>query len=203
MPSLATLHPLPEYLRATRWTDHEAPEIRALVEARGWRALGPVEAARRAFELVRDEIPHSWDIRSHVVTRTATECLQHREGLCYAKAMLLAALLRAMEIPAGLAYQRLTFGDTPDTGYSTHGLTTVYLEPLGKWIRLDARGNKPGVDAQFSVDERKESLAFAVRPEMGEIDYLVNLPEPPASVTRALDAHDDLHALIEALPDGI
>ncbi len=203
MPSFETLHPLPDYLRATRWIDHEAPEILALVEERGWRALGPVEAARRAFELVRDEIPHSWDIRSHVVTRTATECLQRREGLCYSKAMLLAALLRAMKIPAGLAYQRLTLGDTPDTGYSAHGLTTVYLEPLGKWIRLDARGNKPGVDAQFSLDEREERLAFAVRPEMGERDYLVNLPDPPASVTDALDAQEDLHVLIGMLPDGI
>ncbi len=203
MPRLETLHPLPVYLQASRWIDHDAPEIRSLIAARAWPALGPVEAAQRAFEHVRDEVHHSWDIRSHRVTRTATECLQHREGLCYSKAMLLAAVLRAMGIPAGLAYQRLTLGDTPDTGYSAHGLTTVYLAPLGRWIRLDPRGNKAGVDAQFSVDEREERLAFVVRPELGEIDYLVNLPDPPASVTRALDAHDDLHVLIEALPDSV
>ena len=134
MPPLDTAYPLPDYLRATRWLGHRSPEIRAHLEARDWRALGAIEAARRAFEFVRDEIRHSWDIRSHRVTRTAGECLEHGEGLCYSKAMLLAALLRAMEIPAGLTYQRLTREDTPDSGYSVHGLTTAYLAPLGRWI---------------------------------------------------------------------
>lgn len=67
----------------------------------------------------------------------------------------------------GLCYQRLLWGDNPDTGHVLHGLVAVYLRD--KWIRLDARGNKTGVDAQFSIDEEK--LAFPVRPEFGEIDY--------------------------------
>lgn len=111
--------------------------------------------------------------------------------------MLLAAMLRALGIPAGLGYQRLTIGDTPDEGFCLHGLATAFLE--GRWIRLDARGNKPGNEAHFSLDE--ERLAFSVRPELGEIDFRDNLAEPLPAVVAALMGHDDLHALMKALPD--
>jgi len=37
----------------------------------------------------------------------------------------------------------------------------VYLAEFNKWIRLDARGNKEGVNAQFSIDQ--EQLAYLVR----------------------------------------
>lgn len=43
---------------------------------------------------------------------------------------------------------------------------------MDKWIRLDARGNKETVNAQFSLDE--EILAFLVRPELNEVDYRDN-----------------------------
>ena len=43
---------------------------------------------------------------------------------------------------------------------------------MDKWIRLDARGNKGTVHAQFSLDE--EILAFLVRPELNEVDYRDN-----------------------------
>jgi hypothetical protein len=41
-----------------------------------------------------------------------------------------------------------------------------------KWIRLDARGNNENVHAEFSLD--KDQLAFKVREEFGEIDYMDN-----------------------------
>ena len=50
-----------------------------------------------------------------------------------------------------------------------HTLNTVYIKDLNKWIRLDARGNKENVNAQFSLDE--ECLAYSIRSELGEIDY--------------------------------
>lgn len=43
---------------------------------------------------------------------------------------------------------------------------------MDKWIRLDARGNKETVHAQFSLDE--EILAFLVRLELNEVDYRDN-----------------------------
>jgi len=57
---------------------------------------------------------------------------------------LLAAILRGMDIPAGICYQKLTLYDKPEDGYCIHALNSVYLKDLGKWVRIDARGNKEG-----------------------------------------------------------
>jgi transglutaminase-like putative cysteine protease len=196
---LMTRHPLSAFLSATPHIDHDHPGVRAIVDDRGWRERSTIDAARAAFEFVRDEVHHSWDVKSHRVARTASEVLLHREGLCYAKSHLLAALLRQLGVPSGLAYQRLTFGETPASGYTSHGLSTAFLE--GRWIRLDARGNKPGIDAQFSLDE--ERLAFAVRPDLAERDYEENFCDVHPTIAGALRSCDDLHELINRLPDEL
>lgn len=49
---------------------------------------------------------------------------------------------QGLGIPAGICYQRLTLGDTPESGYCIHALNAVYMKRLDRWIRLDARGNK-------------------------------------------------------------
>ncbi|GGC55974.1 hypothetical protein IEU95_08440 [Hoyosella rhizosphaerae] len=54
----------------------------------------------------------------------------------------------------------------------------------GKWARIDARGNKPGVDAQFDLD--RERIAFTADPKRGEIDYTLVYPEPPPALQAAL-----------------
>jgi transglutaminase-like putative cysteine protease len=51
-----------------------------------------VEKACRLFEWVRDEIPHSADVNSDMVTCSASEVLRAKTGICYAKSHLLAAL---------------------------------------------------------------------------------------------------------------
>ncbi len=196
---LVTHRPLSAFLGATRYVDHQHPAILTLIDGRGWRSLGAVDAARSVFEFVRDEVRHSWDARSHRVTRTASEALVHREGLCFAKSHLLVALLRQLGVPSGLAYQRLTFGDTPETGYMVHGLCTAHVD--GRWMRLDARGNKPGIDARFSLDE--ERIAFTARPEIDERDYEENFCDVHPVVARSLEGEDDLHVLIERLPSTI
>jgi transglutaminase-like putative cysteine protease len=128
-----------------------------------------ITKVKKAFEFVRDEIAHSWDIKSTRITRRASEVLAFKEGICYAKSNLLAALLRSINIPTGFCYQRVTLGDTPEAGYCIHTLNAVYISELNKWIRLDTRGNKEGVNAQFSTE--KEQLAFPIRTYYDEKDY--------------------------------
>jgi transglutaminase-like putative cysteine protease len=181
--------PLADYLKPTPWIDFDGPEIQAHLAAHPADGRPEEAVIRDTFEFVRDEIGHSRDVGSRRVTGPASEVLRFGEGICYAKSHLLAALLRGLGIPTGFCYQRLTLGDKPETGHCLHALNTVYVQSRHKWIRLDARGNKPGVNAQFSVGV--ERLAFAVRPECGEIDYGVNLAEPPSVIKRTLEAHTD------------
>ena len=142
---------------------------------------------KAAYEYVRDKIHHSGDIDSERITRSASEVLKYKEGICIAKSMLLAAILRRGGIPAGLCYQRLKIGETTDAGYVIHGLNAVYLSDEKKWIRLDARGNKQNVNAQFSIHE--ERIAYPVISEYGEIDYPTIYAKPHKSVMKALEKY--------------
>jgi len=154
------------------------------------------EIAKNCFEYVRDEIKHSWDYELNPVTCRASEVLEHKTGYCYAKSHLLAALLRANEIPAGLCYQRLTIEDN-QSPFCLHGLNAVYLPGIG-WYRIDARGNKPGVESLFTPPT--ERLAFAITVE-GEADLPEIWSEPLPQVTRVLTSSANFQEVAENLPD--
>jgi transglutaminase-like putative cysteine protease len=158
-------------------------------QARGLRGDSDVDTAKRIFHFVRDDVSHSWDIQGTRVTRSASDVLTYREGICYAKSHLAAALLRASGIPSGICYQRLTLLDDDSAGHAVHALNTVWLAPLGRWIRFDARGNKPGIAAEFSLEA--ERLAFPIRPQYAEIDYLVNHAVPHPAIAATLAQHED------------
>lgn len=194
--------PMECYLRPSALIDFEHVGIQGYIQQYRPQGQTEEEIVCDTFEFVRDQIAHSWDIQSRRVTAKASEVLLHREGICYAQSHLLAALLRGMGIPAGLCYQRLTLGDTPETGYCIHALNTVYLSSRRQWIRLDARGNKPGINAQFSVD--REQLAFPVRAEYGERDYWTNYAEPPPQIVQTLTTHSDcLRMYAQGLPTDL
>ena len=136
-----------DYLQSSKYLNWEHKTIRK--KARDL-ALGETEVvaiAQKCFEFVRDEIRHSYDFQLNPVTCRASEVLEHRTGYCYAKSHLLVALLRANEIPAGLCYQRLTI-ENNEPPFCLHGLAAVYLPDTG-WYRMDPRGNKEGINAQF------------------------------------------------------
>lgn len=161
-----------------------------------------VETVRKTYEYVRDQVKHSWDARDKRITVTASDVLREGVGICWAKSNLLAALLRANHIPAGICYQRLTLGDTPDTGYCIHALNAVFLKSLNRWIRLDARGNKEGITAEMRLEGEK--LAFPVRAEMGEIDYNQVCAEPLSITMDVLEnSTDALYMYLHSLPDSI
>lgn len=122
---------------------------------------GELEFIKAAYEFVRDNISHSADIGEDTITCAASEVLKARHGICFAKSHLLAALLRAKSVPAGFCYQKLILDDEAAPVLIYHGLNGAYIKEHKKWIRLDARGNKVGVDAQFSLET--ERLAFACR----------------------------------------
>jgi transglutaminase-like putative cysteine protease len=184
------------YLTASTYIDFDAPEVLATARRLAEGAASDADVARACFEFVRDEIRHSVDFKSNPVTCKASDVLRHRTGYCYAKSHLLAALLRANGIPAGLCYQRLSVGDS-GAPYCLHGLNAVWLKDVG-WYRIDARGNKPGVDARFAPPV--ETLAFATRTREERI-----LPEiwaePLSVIVEALECYDTWDQVLANLPD--
>jgi transglutaminase-like putative cysteine protease len=152
--------------------------------------------AERCFKFVRDHIKHSWDYRLNPVTCKASDVLLHGTGYCYAKSHLLAALLRANSIPAGLCYQRLS-NDANNPPYCLHGLNAVYLQQYG-WYRIDARGNKAGITAEFSPP--LEALAFNIT-NTSERDFTAIWAEPLPLIINVLTQYKTVEAVYEHLPD--
>ncbi len=198
---LKILDPKEAYLADTYYIDWKNKNI--LQKAKGLLVLDQdIKTIEKSYLFVRDEIKHSWDVQDRRVTARASQVLRERIGICWAKANLLAALLRANHIPAGICYQRLTLGDTPDTGYCIHALNAVYVPSLKQWIRLDARGNKPGINAQ--MDLVQEKLAFRIRPEYQEIDYKDVYAEPlPLTMDILESSLDALEMYMHSLPQNL
>ncbi|MEU0399295.1 transglutaminase family protein [Streptomyces sp. NPDC006197] len=184
------------YLAASETVDHEHPLVREVSDRLAGDHPDAYSYAEAAFAYVRDTIPHSMDSGDPRVTWRASDVLEQRTGICYAKSFAYAALLRARGTPAALCYQRLTEDDGSDP--AIHGLVALLLPGESAWARQDVRGNKPGIDARFSLGE--ERLAWPVRPELGELDYPELYAEPHPAVLGALKAAPDRPYLDRTLP---
>jgi transglutaminase-like putative cysteine protease len=184
------------YLGAGTWIDFHDPGVAAAARRLAQGARSEADIVRACFEFVRDEIAHSADVRRNPVTCRASDVLRHETGFCYAKSHLLAALLRANGIPAGLCYQRLATGNK-EAPYCLHGLNAVWLADVG-WYRLDPRGNKPGIDARF--DPPRELLAFRLS-DPQERDLPGILAEPLPVVVEVLERCDTVEQVLAGLPD--
>lgn len=185
-----------EYLIADEIIDFNNPQVFAKAKELSSGLSSDEDIAKACFLFVRDEIRHVNDAKDNIITCTASEVLEHKTGWCYAKSHLLCALLRANSIPSGLAYQRLSFNDD-GAPYCLHGLNFVYLQKYD-WYRIDARGNKAGVDAQFMPPVEK--LAFNLMFE-GEEDCKVIYAKPLPIIVEFLQKYKTLEISIENLPD--
>ena len=190
-----------EYLGKSEYINYDDITVKKQADLLKKESDDALSLIEKTYLFVRDRIRHSWDAQDKRVTVAASDVLREGVGICWAKANLLAALLRANGIPAGFSYQRLTLGDTPDTGYCIHVMNTVYMSSLNKWIRLDARGNKEGINAEFSLNDEK--LAFHTTSE-GEVDYHDNHSYPDKRLMKVLEESTDaLDMYLHHLPDRL
>lgn len=185
------------FLRATPIIDWDHPAVRDLAGRLAEGNESRLDVARSCFEWVRDRIPHTSDHGLDPVTRSASEVLAAGTGFCYAKAHLLAALLRANGVPAGFSYQRLRT-EGPESPTCLHGLNAIWLEGLG-WRRIDARGARPGLRSEFAPPE--EVLPFAADGP-GERTFPGVWADPAPVVLAALADYPDRLSFLNHLPDA-
>lgn len=190
-----------DYLVSDAVVDWQTPEVRQKALELTASLTDEVAKARCLYEWVRDTIPHTNDAGLEVVTCTASEVLHHGTGICFAKSHLLAALLRATGIPAGFCYQVLRMDPPVDNEPVLHGLNALYLASLDRWIRVDARGNTNGINAQFSLG--KEQLAFAMDPAADEFIYEAIFAAPVPVVVERLQMYRTRSELWLDLPQSL
>jgi transglutaminase-like putative cysteine protease len=199
-----TFFDMEEYLQPSEIIDWQNPEILELAHHLASRHQTTEAIAKSCFEWVRDKIHHSWDYEMNPVTCKASDVLKYKTGYCFAKSHLLAALLRANQIPAGLCYQRLSIDNPPesklvsdDIPCTLHGLNAILLPEIG-WYRVDSRGNRKGVNAQFVPP--KEQLAFEIKLPQ-EADFSTIFAEPLTLVVEALQKSKTWNDVLLYLPD--
>ncbi len=184
-----------KFLEESSIIDYSNQEIQSLAKNLAHSCSKDVEIAQKCFLYVRDEILHSGDYQKDTTCK-ASEVLKYKTGWCYAKSHLLAALLRANNIPTAFCYQRLSCSEYKKDIYCLHGLNAIYLKDFG-WFKVDARGNKKGVDSQFVPPIEK--LAF----ELGENEY--DLPglyaQPHELVVHALNTYKTYDEIVNNFPD--
>ena len=187
------------FVLESKYIDFSAPIVaeKALTLFSG--TLDNIQKTRVAFEFVRDNIPHSFDINANIITAKASDVLLHNTGICHAKANLLAALLRSQYIPSGFCFQRITRVGDDSKGYCVHCYNAVWLD--GRWVKLDARGNTKGKNAQFSMGE--PVLAFYCRSQYQEYYWPGIYAEPHAETMHVLEWAASLQDVLENLPDSV
>lgn len=191
-----------EYLLDLPELQIHSKEITEITKSLFLKTDSDVTKVKKAFTFVRDHFSHSWDIQEKQVTVTAIDVLNHGHGICYAKSNLLAAILRKEGIPTGFCYQRLLLLDDVLDKYCIHALNGIYLTSLNKWIRLDARGNKKNVQAEFCLN--KEKLAFTPNINLGEKnDPTIYLKPNPLTIKCLVNSKDTLEMYLNDLPDNL
>jgi transglutaminase-like putative cysteine protease len=190
-----------DYLVSDAIVDWKTPAVRQKALELTRSLSDEVAKARCLYEWVRDSVSHTDDAGLDIVTCTASEVLHHGTGICFAKSHLLAALLRAITIPAGFCYQVLRLDPPVENEPVLHGLNALYLATLDRWIRVDARGNTKGINAQFNL--KKEQLAFAMDPLADEFIYETIFAAPVSSVVNRLKMYKTRSELWLDLPQSL
>lgn len=184
-----------KYLKQSEYIDYSNPNIQNLAKQLAKNCKNDEQIAKNCFLYVRDEIKHSGDVKAKITTIKASEVLEYKTGWCYTKAFLLAALLRANNIPTALCYQRLSCGEYKDDIFCLHGLNAVYLKEYG-WYKLDPRGNKEGVKAEFNPP--LEQLAFNL--EENEFTLASLYDKPLDEVIKSLEKYKNYDEIIDNFP---
>jgi hypothetical protein len=176
--------PDPEDLAATRWLESDAAGIREMAQ----RAIGNRRGAEGRMRALERAVRHHITVKSlRVGYASALETLHAREGDCTEHAVLLAALARAVGIPArvatGLAYAE-RFEEHRDV-FVPHAWVLAWVD--GRWQGFDAAlpGHGSGHIA-LAVDHGDPFRFYRGLELLGRlsIDSVLAAAGPGATVTR-------------------
>jgi hypothetical protein len=186
-----------DYLESSDIIDYDHPLITNAVQQLTYGLKDNISKARAIYEFTRDHIFYSYDINANSVTITASEVFDKGHGICFAKSHLLAALMRAADIPAGFCYQLIY--DNDSGRLIVHGINAVYIDEMEKWVRLDSC-HRVAEEDLWACDPFKESTVRPINSELGEKEDLTVYHAPKKKIIKALMAADSLEVLKDLIP---
>lgn len=151
------------YLRPTPVFDHDHPSIQAKAKDLTRGKGDAIEKSKSLFYFVRDEIRYSFYPPSSPPEELfrASNTLSVGEGFCIPKAILLAALARAVGIPAALGFADIRNYLLSEKAMELigtdlirlHGYAVLHLE--GKWVKAT-----PAFDLKMCEENRLVPVEF-------------------------------------------
>ncbi len=130
------------YLAPTEFIDSDHPSVVKFSQEHSCGSQNQIEKAIKLYYAVRDKIRYNpYSAGKTKETMRASFILEQGQGYCVAKAVLLCACCRAMQIPARLGFadvknhlntQKLRQAMGTDV-FVYHGYTDIYLD--GKWVK--------------------------------------------------------------------
>lgn len=180
------------YLACSRLVSCTHPAVRTQAKELTHEYHDEHDQIQMIYRYVRDTIAHSVDAGQNTLVWKPSRIMNAGHALCFGKAHLFVALCRSIGIPAGFCYQRIR---CEDNTYVLHGLTAVWLEETEQWVRVDARGNKPGIEAEFNPSG-EEKIAYPLGDDPGEWFDPVIYPEPWAGLVSLLNSSPDVETFI-------
>jgi hypothetical protein len=130
----------PDYLKSTQYLECDDPEVRAHADKAVGKLKDPVEVALAMEKYVHTEMK---DKNFATGLATASEVARSMEGDCTEHAVLLAAMLRAKEVPSRVAIG-MVYADKL-SAFAGHMWTEALLN--GAWVPLDATLGRGGIGA--------------------------------------------------------
>lgn len=187
------------FLQKSEYVDFDAANIQSKIAELFSANMSDTEKAKVAFNFVRDEIPHSFDCNAKVITAKASDVLKNKTGICHAKSNLLVALLRSQSIPSGFCFEHITLSRDDSLGYCVHGFVAAYIE--NHWVKLDPRGNKSYVNAQFDLN--KPSYAYPPRKEYDEYFFPGLYANSHKETMQILEKAKNLDDIMSTIPEFV
>jgi len=184
------------YLRPTRFLDFDHPAVLAFAREAAGDATSDLDRTLNLYYAVRDRILYDpYCVRFTERNFTASECLKRGRGFCVHKATLLAAVARAVGVPARLGFadvqnhlctermRRLMNGSDM---FFYHGYTEFLL--AGRWVKatpafnielcqrfrvlpLEFNGREDSVFHPFDADGRQHMEYIADHGAYADVPY--------------------------------
>jgi transglutaminase-like putative cysteine protease len=207
-----------EYLRPTPFIDWDTREVHQFAQESAGSSSDPVDRAVKLYYAVRDGVrydPYALDLTIEGMRASTT--LGFRRGWCVTKAVLLAACLRSVGVPARLGYAdirnhlstaRMREAMKTDI-FFWHGYTSVFLN--GAWVKatpafnvelctkfrirpLDFDGRSDSIYHPFDLEGKRHMEYLKYRGEFADVplDRIIAtfLEEYPVPESYALEATD-------------
>lgn len=187
------------FLEESAVVDWQTPRVFEQARALAAPCEEDAERVQRAFAFVRDEIATP-DSDASPVACSAGQVLRQGAALSFARSHLLAALLRAVGLPAGFLYQRVRSGDQQPR-LVLYGLAAVRLEE--RWVPLDAGGDSPLEGSRrIELDPAAPELSHPRGSEHGEVLLPTLFSKPSRRVLDLLQRTPDVAAVLAHRPDA-